>query len=247
MYKLDSRRTIVEEGEDSTKHHLFTRPEVRAALIKVFGEPKTQEESVFLESEILRVHGTLMPIYTINIHHHRAIHQNHPEPSKLRRAYKSPGEKRKLTLNKMVSEETVEEPVQSTTENILSAKEIFAKHRKQLKQLEIGEFTTPEPEYVPSSDKDDLAAEQEALVELMEMTFHNPVNVNHYNITNEYTQTELGPEGHATYRTYHQKEKLQENALLRNHTKRYPTMEEFKRKHSRGENFHEDEGSDYGG
>ncbi len=56
-----------------SRHHLFSKPEIRAKLIEVFGEPKTPEEHRFIDEETMRV-WKKMPKYLIDHQHHKRIH-----------------------------------------------------------------------------------------------------------------------------------------------------------------------------
>lgn len=56
-----------------TTHHLFTNPEVREALIKMYGEPVTPQEEERLKREMTKVRRW-MPTYEISEALHRRIH-----------------------------------------------------------------------------------------------------------------------------------------------------------------------------
>lgn len=70
---------INEEAEEDptevglTTHHLFTNPEVRVALVKIYGEPTTPEEIDRLHKEMAKIRRW-MPTYEISEEHHRFIH-----------------------------------------------------------------------------------------------------------------------------------------------------------------------------
>lgn len=75
----DALITIDESREEEptivglTTHHLFTNPEVREALVKMYGEPVTPEEEVRLKKEMARVRKW-MPTYEVSEALHRRIH-----------------------------------------------------------------------------------------------------------------------------------------------------------------------------
>lgn len=58
----------------TSRHHLFTRPEIRAKLVQIYGEPSTLEDSEWLAREVDRVHRHI-PIYPIDQQLHRDIHK----------------------------------------------------------------------------------------------------------------------------------------------------------------------------
>lgn len=60
-------------------HHLFTMPEIRAKLVQIFGEPKTDEEHRRLHHEMRKCHSQ-MPVYTIDHKLHERIHRDEPAP-----------------------------------------------------------------------------------------------------------------------------------------------------------------------
>lgn len=68
---LKTRNCSVEP--DTSLHHLFTRPEIRAKLVEIFGEPKTMQEQVQLDAEVEKCHGKI-PKYRINHNLHKRIH-----------------------------------------------------------------------------------------------------------------------------------------------------------------------------
>ena len=61
--------------KDKSKHHLFTYYEVRKKLIQIFGEPITDEEHIFIQTEIKRVRK-MMPLYEIDHNKHMELHKN---------------------------------------------------------------------------------------------------------------------------------------------------------------------------
>lgn len=58
----------------NNKHHLFTYYQIRKELVKIFGEPKTDDEHIALHKEIRRVRK-IIPVYEIDINKHREIHK----------------------------------------------------------------------------------------------------------------------------------------------------------------------------
>ncbi len=49
--------------EGYSRHHLFTKEDVRKAVIKVVGEPKTDIEEILLKNLIERLHISIPKLY----------------------------------------------------------------------------------------------------------------------------------------------------------------------------------------
>lgn len=58
---------------DNNKHHLFSRREIRAKLIEILGDPKSDADLNYLKNEINWAHK-LIPRYKISKESHRLIH-----------------------------------------------------------------------------------------------------------------------------------------------------------------------------
>lgn len=56
-----------------SKHHLFSYYEIRAKLIEIFGEPKSDEDYRKLSEEAKKC-KKMMPIYKIDHQLHKSIH-----------------------------------------------------------------------------------------------------------------------------------------------------------------------------
>ena len=63
----------MEKEKMKTKHHLFTKRDVRAKLIEIMGAPKTDIEHTYLSQEVKWAWG-MMPKYKIDDVRHRLIH-----------------------------------------------------------------------------------------------------------------------------------------------------------------------------
>ena len=59
--------------ENKNKHHLFTKYEVRKALIRIFGKPKTDEDHNKLHEEI-KWAWVRLPKFKMDMERHRMIH-----------------------------------------------------------------------------------------------------------------------------------------------------------------------------
>lgn len=65
-------------GENTSIHHLFTRTEIRKALVRILGNPETDEEHRFLQNEVKKAFNK-MPQYAIENNQHKDLHKNKVE------------------------------------------------------------------------------------------------------------------------------------------------------------------------
>ena len=56
-----------------SRHHLFTRSEIKAKLIDIFGTPTTAKEQRNLAAKVRRIH-MMMPTFLIDHKLHKRLH-----------------------------------------------------------------------------------------------------------------------------------------------------------------------------
>ncbi|MCK4814918.1 hypothetical protein KA005_04035 [bacterium] len=58
----------------NSRHHLFSYYEIRDKLIEIFGEPKTDEEHIFIQKKTTKIRSR-MPLYGLSDEFHQEIHK----------------------------------------------------------------------------------------------------------------------------------------------------------------------------
>ena len=72
-----SKLVMINEFDEENIHHLFTHKEVKRAIIRILGEPQTDEEHNILNNEVERAWKKL-PQYKVNIETHNNLPKSEP-------------------------------------------------------------------------------------------------------------------------------------------------------------------------